>query len=72
MCFMHRTGSRTNCQATCKVLLNEMLKPFAISLFNIIQQPFNSVQQNQMDVETNVEAICLGLYIVGWGKEITL
>ena len=38
-----------------------MLKRFAISPVNIIQQPFNSIQQNRTDVETNVEAIWSGL-----------
>ena len=51
-------GPETNYQATREVLLNKMLKPFAIPPFNIIQQPFNSVQQNRTDVEANVEAIC--------------
>ena len=51
-------GPETNYQATRYVLLNEMLKPFAIPPFNIIQQPSNSVQQNRMDVEANVEAVC--------------
>ena len=36
----------------------KMLKPFAHPTFNIIKQPFNSVQQNRMDVEANVEAVC--------------
>ena len=31
--------------------------------FNIIQQPSNSVQQNRMDVEANVEAVCNGLNV---------
>ena len=61
MCFTRRSGAGTTYQATRKVVLNEMLKPFAISQFNIIQQPFNSVQQNRTDVEANVEAVCLGL-----------
>ena len=33
-------------------------KRLPIPPFNIIQQPFNSVQQNRMDVEANVEAVC--------------
>ena len=52
----------TDYQATRKVLLNQMLKPFAIPPFNIIQQPFYSIQQNRTDVEANVEAISSGLY----------
>ena len=51
----------TDYQATRKVLLNQMLKPFAIPPFNIIQQPFYSIQQNRTDVEANVEAVCSGL-----------
>jgi len=51
-------GPETNYQATREVLLNEMLKPFAIPPFNIIQQPFNSIQQNRKDVEANVEVVC--------------
>ena len=47
----------TDYQATRKVLLNQMLKLFAIPPFNIIQQPFYSIQQNR----TDVEAVCLGL-----------
>ena len=50
----------THYQATRKVLLNEMLKPFAIPPFNIFQQPFYSIQQNRTDVEPNVEAVCAG------------
>ena len=61
MCFARRSGAETNHQATRKVLLNEMLKPFAIPSFNIIQQSFNSAHQNRTDVETNVEDVCLGL-----------
>ena len=34
-----------------------MLKPFAIPPFDIIQQPFYSIQQNRTDVEANVEAV---------------
>ena len=54
----------TDYQATRKVLLNQMLKPFAIPPFNIIQQPFYSIQQNRTDVEANVEAVCSGLNMV--------
>ena len=43
-----------------------MLKPFAIPPsgppFNIIQQPFYSIQQNRTHVEANVEAACSGLW----------
>ena len=33
-------------------------KRLPIPPFNIIQQPFNSLQQNRMDVKANVEAVC--------------
>ena len=56
----------TDYQASRKALLNQMLKPFAILPFNIIQQQFYSIRQNRTDVEANVEAVCSGLNSFKW------
>ena len=60
MCFARRSGAGTNYQATRKVLLNEMLKPFAISTSNVIQQPFDNVQK----IEQMLKPCCLGLKLL--------
>ena len=65
MCFARRSGAGTAYQATWKVLLNEILKPFAISQFNIIQKPFNSVQQVERMLKQMLKPFAWAL---SWGS----
>ena len=53
--------TETNYQATGQVLLNKMLKPFAHPTVPHHSTTFQERQQNRMDVEANVEAVCQGL-----------